>query len=92
MEWSNSNALYGELSNSSAHVVKRIVELQPIEDEREHSGLRSPIMAENEHCNISNESRSKEETKGSLISTISLDCRLYALGADTQLDFSKKNI
>jgi hypothetical protein len=67
-------------------------ELNPIEEEREDSGSREPMMAESDHRSNSNKSGSEEEPKEDSINTVSLGCGFYALGSDTYLGYFKNGI
>jgi hypothetical protein len=62
--------IYGEVDTGASN---RNMELQPIEEEREHRGSRKPSMTESEHRNNPNKSGSDEETKEYSIWTICLD-------------------
>jgi hypothetical protein len=66
------------------------LDLEPIEEEREHNRSRTPSMAESAHRTNSNKSGSNKETKEDSISIVSLSCRLYAIGA--WLGFCKNGI
>lgn len=85
----NLSKTCGEVETRASH---RKVELQLIEEEREHSVSREPSMAEREHRSNSNKSGSEEETKEDSISRVSLGCWVYALGVDTHLGFCKNGI
>jgi hypothetical protein len=52
--------IYGEVDTGASN---RNMELQPIEEEREHRGSRKPSMTESEHRNNPNKSGSDEEKK-----------------------------
>jgi hypothetical protein len=66
------NTIYGEVDTWASN---RNIELQPIEEEREHRGSYKPSMTESEHRNNLNKSGSDEEKKEYSICTVCLDHR-----------------